>query len=60
MNVFRAIFKFSAIDLVGEPLLVSTVEQLYFGSYLRDYTGSKLQICRSNSSMVVLGNGGLN
>ena len=34
--------------------------RVHFGSYLHDYTGWRLQICRSSSSKVVVGNGGLN
>ena len=31
-----------------------------FGSYLHDYRGQRLQICRSSSSKVIVGNGDLN
>ena len=31
-----------------------------FGSHLQKYTGQRLKICRSSSSKVVVGNGGLN
>ena len=34
--------------------------RVHFGSYLHDFTGWRLQICRSRSSKVVVGNGGLN
>ena len=36
--------------------------RVYFGSYLHDYRGQRLQICRSSNSKVihVVGNGGLN